>query len=202
MDSFQDELKEKVQKYEDVGKIAKKVIYYSKHSIMALHRGELNAAKSKIVQMDAKLKKLKQILNDHPGLSSNLVKVAYQEYAEAHIYHSLILTGSFPDPKKLMVPIIHFILGLADTIGEMRRRSLNCLLDGHLKQAKRWLTFMEEIYGQLITLDDAYVLAPELRRKCDIGRRVIEATLSDVLMASRRQSLQNTIERLEKRIAS
>jgi len=201
LNSFQDELKEKTQKYEDVGKIAKKVIHYSKHSIMALHRGDLDDAKAKIALMDTKLEELKQILNNHPDLSSNLVKVAYQEYTEAHIYHSLVLKGNFPTPEKLMVPSIHFILGLADTIGELRRRSLNCLLDGRLKQAKRWLTFMEEIYRQLIVLEDAYVLAPELRRKCDIGRRVIESTLSDIVLASRRQSLQNTIEHLDKRLA-
>jgi predicted translin family RNA/ssDNA-binding protein len=59
---------------------------------------------------------------------------------------------------------------------------------------------MEEMYNELIALEDAYVIAPELRRKCDIARRIIESTLGDVLLESRRQNLQYAIERLEKKI--
>ena len=59
---------------------------------------------------------------------------------------------------------------------------------------------MKEIYGELISLEKAYVLARELRRKCDIARRIIDATLADVMMEARSSSLQKTVERLDEKI--
>jgi predicted translin family RNA/ssDNA-binding protein len=47
-------------------------------------------------------------------------------------------------------------------------------------------------------MDDVYFLIPGLRRKCDIARRIIEATRGDVTLDSRRSSLENAIERLAK----
>ncbi len=56
------------------------------------------------------------------------------------------------------------------------------------------------MYNELIALEDAYAVTPELRRKCDIARRIIESTLGDVLLESRRQNLQSAIERLERKL--
>jgi predicted translin family RNA/ssDNA-binding protein len=59
---------------------------------------------------------------------------------------------------------------------------------------------MEEMYNELIALEDAYAVASELRRKCDIARRIIESTVGDVLLESRRQNLQSAIQRLEQKL--
>jgi translin len=199
--SFQDELKKKVQQQEAVGTIARKVIYFSKHSIMAIHRDALAEAKIKVKLMGEKRQQLDRLLEMNPTFTSNLVRVAYQEYVEAQVLISLVEFGQFPNPQTLHVTAIAYILGLADAIGELRRRTLNCLLAGKLSKAEQWLRFMEEMYNELIALEDAYVLAPELRRKCDIARRIIESTLGDVLLESRRQNLQSALERLEKKLS-
>jgi predicted translin family RNA/ssDNA-binding protein len=46
-------------------------------------------------------------------------------------------------------------------------------------------------------MDDAYMLVKGLRRKCDIARRIIEATRGDVTIEVRRSSLETSIKRLE-----
>jgi len=198
--SFQDELKKKVQQQEAIGTIARKVIYYSKHSIMAIHRDSLTEAKTKIKLMEECRQQLDNLLQDNPSLTSNFVQVAYQEYVEAHVVLSLVEHGHYPQPHTLHIDAVAYILGLADAIGELRRRTLNSLLVGKLSEAEQWLRFMEEMYNELIALEDAYAVAPELRRKCDIARRIIESTVGDVLLESRRQNLQSAIERLERKL--
>lgn len=198
--SFQDELKLKVQQQEAIRKIARKVIFYSKHSIMAIHRDSLAEAKIKVKLMEEQRQQLDHLLKLNPALTSNLIQVAYQEYVEAHVILSLVEHGHYPQPQALQINGVAYILGLADAIGELRRRTLNGLLAGKLSEAEQWLRLMEEMYDELIALEDAYVLAPELRRKCDIARRIIESTLGDVLLESRRQNLQSALERLEKRL--
>jgi predicted translin family RNA/ssDNA-binding protein len=46
-------------------------------------------------------------------------------------------------------------------------------------------------------MDEAYMLVPGLRRKCDIARRIIEATRGDITQEVRRKVLENHLKRLE-----
>ena len=200
IDQFQGELDEKAEVHEEIVSVTRKLIFYSKHGIMAIHRGDMAEAKAKIGQMEQMRRRLDEILDRHRDAYTGFVGVAFQEYAEAHILLSMIEGERYPDPRELQIPAISYVLGLADSVGEFRRRALNCLLEGNLREAERCLTIMNEIYGELISLEKAYVLASELRRKCDIARRVIEATIGDVLMEARRNALQKTIEHLEERL--
>ena len=200
IDNFQGELDEKAKVHEEIAVVTRKLIFYSKHGIMAIHRGDVAEAKSKIEQMELMRKRLDAILDLHRDAYTGSVRVAIQEYAEAHILLSLVEQKHYPDPSELKISAISYILGLADSVGEFRRRALNCLLEGNLGEAERCLNIMKEIYGELISLEKAYVLARELRRKCDIARRIIDATLADVMMEARSSSLQKTVERLDEKI--
>ena len=60
---------------------------------------------------------------------------------------------------------------------------------------------MENIYLELISLEGAYRLIPELRRKCDIARRLIELTMGELSTETRRRSLEKAIYCLEKKIS-
>ena len=57
---------------------------------------------------------------------------------------------------------------------------------------------MEEIFDELIAMDDAYMLVPGLRRKCDVARHVIETTRGEITIEARRASLERSIRKLEK----
>ncbi len=200
LDRFQGELDEKAEVHEEIVSVTRKLVFYSKHGIMALHRGDIEEAKAKIGQMEQMRRRLDEILDHHRDAYTGFVGVAFQEYAEAHILLSMVEGNQYPDPRDLQIPAIAYILGLADSVGEFRRRVLNSLLEGNVQEAERCLGIMNEIYGELIALEKAYVLASELRRKCDVARRVIEATIGDVLMEGRSKALQQTIEQLEERL--
>jgi translin len=57
---------------------------------------------------------------------------------------------------------------------------------------------MDEIYVELMALDEAYMLVPGLRRKSDVARRIIEATRGDITQEVRRKSLEDYLRRFEK----
>jgi predicted translin family RNA/ssDNA-binding protein len=57
---------------------------------------------------------------------------------------------------------------------------------------------MDEIYIELMAMDEAYMLVPGLRRKCDVARRIIESTRGDVTQEVRRKSLENYLKRFER----
>ena len=65
-------------------------------------------------------------------------------------------------PVAICVPSIDYALGLADVIGEYRRLALDNLRDGEVKKAEECLEVMDQIFIQLLALDEAYMLVPGL----------------------------------------
>jgi len=96
------------------------------------------------------------------------------------------------------VPAVDYVLGLADVVGEFRRVVLDALREGDVKKGEKCLEIMDEIYVELMALDEAYMLVPGLRRKCDIARRIIETTRGDITQEVRRTALENYLQRFEK----
>jgi translin len=59
---------------------------------------------------------------------------------------------------------------------------------------------MEQIYSELTSLDDAYIIVNGLRRKTDVARRLIEITRGDITIEVRRNELENTISKLHNQL--
>ena len=78
------------------------------------------------------------------------------------------------------MPSVDYVLGLADVIGEYRRLALDNLREGEVKKGEECLEIMDQVFIQLLALDEAYMLVPGLRHKSDAARRIIEATRGDV----------------------
>jgi translin len=127
-----------------------------------------------------------------------LVDAAFQEYAEAQTLLSLVERNRFVNPDEINVNSVAFVLGLADVIGELRRRALDSLRKEDVKTAEDCLHVMEEIYVELMSMDEAYMLVPGLRRKSDVARHVIESTRGDITIEARRSSLEQCMKSLEK----
>jgi translin len=129
---------------------------------------------------------------------SGLFNAALQEYSEANILLKLIEEQRFVTPEEINVPSVDYVLGLADVIGEYRRLALDALREGDLKKGEACLQMMDKIYTELMAMDEAYMLVPGLRRKCDVDRRIIEATRGDITQEVRRSALKQSLRGLEK----
>jgi len=126
-----------------------------------------------------------------------MFNAALQEYAEANIFQGLIHESRFVTPDEIKVPSVDYVLGLADVIGEYRRLVLDVLREGDAEKGEKCLQTMDEIYIELMAMDEAYMFVPGLRRKCDVARRIIETTRGDITQEVRRKSLENYLKQFE-----
>jgi translin len=184
---------------ENIQKNMRKTIRFSKQAILRIH--QKNFPKSKVLLREAKenIAQLQTIAIKHPEIIfSGMYIAVLQEYCEANILLDLIQEKKIITPRELNVPYSEYILGLADVIGEFRRLSLDALREDYVEKGEKYLIVMEEIYLELQAMDEAYMLVPGLRRKCDVARKIIEITRGDITQAVRQKALENYLKRLEK----
>ena len=148
-----------------------------------------------------KYKELKTSMRSYPELYySTMIENYIQEYAEATIMLALIKNNldvsKLPDPDKLGIPYITYLMGLGDVIGEFRRCCLDALRNQQLSEATRCLDTMEELYEIIINLNYPDKVLP-LRRKQDIARALIEKTRSELVFAMSENNLVENISELK-----
>ncbi len=194
-----------VEAYElraDVQKAARRLIKKAKRAIFAAHKGQVEEARKLLGEARAELAKLRAFLLQRPDVAGlGILNPAYQELAEAEVFTALISGAQPPTPEELQVPYDQYLLALGDVIGELRRCALEALKAGRLEEAEGRLALMEELYMELISLDEAQAVLSELRHKCDVARRLIEATRSEIALEARRESLRRALEELRKALA-
>jgi translin len=177
----------------------RKATSLSKQAILLIHQKRLKEAEKLIEKATEIITKLKKASVSYPEIiHSGLFSAALQEYSEANIFLKLVEESRFISPKDIGVPSIDYVLGLADVIGEYRRMTLDALREGEVEKSEKCLQVMDEIYVELSAMDEAYMLVPGLRRKCDGARKIIEATRGDVTQEIRRASLEKHLKRFER----
>jgi translin len=177
----------------------RKVTSLSKQAILFIHQKRNQEAIKLLEKAKEIIARLNAIAKEHPEIiHSGLYDIALQEYSEANIFLTLVEESRFITPAEINVPSTDYVLGLADVIGEYRRLALDALREGDSKKSEECLQIMDEIYTELMAMDEAYMLVPGLRRKCDVARKIIETTRGDVTHEVRRQSLEKFMKRFER----
>jgi translin len=192
------ELREKEKMRENLQKDMRKTTSLSKQAILLIHQKRLKEAKKLIETAKAIISKLNNASATYPNIVySGLYNAALQEFSEANIFLNLIEEARFITPKEINVPSVDYVLGLADVIGEYRRLALDALREGDVEKSEACLQIMDEVYIELMAMDEAYMLVPGLRRKCDVARKIIETTRGDITQEVRRKSLEKYLRRFE-----
>jgi translin len=163
-----------------------------------MHQKKYEKARISIENAKEVISELQNSAKEYPQIIySGMFNVALQEYAEANIFQGLLQESRFVMPEEINVPAVDYVLGLADVIGECRRLVLDELREGGAEKAEKHLQTMDKIYIELMGMDEAYMLVPGLRRKCDVARRIIETTRGDITQEVRRKSLENYLKQFE-----
>jgi translin len=144
---------------------------------------------------------LRDNLGDYPDLFyAGYTQDAFKEYAEAALVYALINDNDFPDPEDLLLEPATYLQGLAEAVGELRRRILDLLLKDNAPEAERLLGEMDDIYAILVTMDYPDAITGGLRRLTDVARGIIERTRGDFTLSLRQERLENSIRELETRL--
>ena len=196
---IQEELQKREKVHDEVQRDMRRATRLSKQAILFTHQARFKEAKKLLKEATELFGKLHTVAETYQDmLCSGLVNAAHQEYAEAQTLLALVEESRFVSPEEINVPSIDYVLGLADVIGELRRRALDSLRVGEVKIAEECLHLMEDIYVELMAMDEAYMLVPGLRRKSDVARHLIETTRGDITIEARRNSLEKCMKDLEK----
>lgn len=192
------ELTQKEKLREESHESMRKATSLSKRAILLSHQKRTTEVKDHLEKAKELIMKLQEQAEKHPDVVyGGMFSAALQEYAEANIFVKLIEENRFVTPKEINVPSVEYVLGLADVVGEYRRLALDALREGNVKKGERCLEIMDEIFAELLDLDEAYILVPGLRRKSDVARRIMEATRGDITQEVRRKSLEDYLRRFE-----
>lgn len=170
------------------------------HTIRAIHRSESQSAHELLSEAHQLVQQIQQDLADFPDLYfAGYTQDAIKEFSEASSTCAIIENSTLPTPEDLGIEYNTYINGLAECIGELRRRCLDILRQGYSEDAERLLAAMDDIYDFLVTMDYPDAVTNGLRRQTDLVRGIIERTRADLTMSLREQHLQEALLKFEKR---
>jgi translin len=171
------------------------------NAIRAVHRDEYDLADENLAQARLLVNSLQSDLAQFADLYfSGYTQDALKEYAEASIVYALVRDLPLPTPEALSVEYATYLQGMAEAVGELRRRCLDLLRLGHSQDAERLLSHMDDIYTVLVTMDYPDAITGGLRRLTDIARSVTERTRGDMTISRRQEQLERSLQRLEDRL--
>src|SRR5512146_1781543 len=166
-------------------------------AIRAVHRDDKEAMEASLAEAQNLADKLREDLKRHPDLFfAGYTQDALKEFVEANVTCALIQNQPLQTPEELGVEDATYLNGLAEVVGELRRRTLDILRSGYSQEAERLLGHMDEIYSVLVTMDYPDAITSGLRRQTDLARSIIEKTRGDVTFSLRGQHLAEAIKNL------
>jgi translin len=166
-------------------------------SIRAVHRNDKEALGSQLAEARMLADKLRADLVNFPDLYfAGYTQDSLKEFVEASVTCALIQNEPLLTPEELRVEDSTYLNGLAEVVGELRRRILDILRSGYSAEAERLLGYMDEIYSVLVTMDYPDAITGGLRRQTDVARGIIEKTRGDVTVSLRGEHLTQAIKKL------
>ncbi len=166
-------------------------------AIRAVHRSEPETMQRHLEEARSLADALRVNLADHPDIFyAGYTQDALKEYVEANVTCALIRSLPLHTPQDLGVEDATYLNGLAEVIGELRRRTLDILRHGYSAEVERLLGIMDEIFSVLVTMDYPDAITNGLRRQTDVARNIIEKTRGDITFSLRGEHLERAIGRL------
>lgn len=160
---------------------SRKIIRKTKTAIHGIHVGARDP--ELIDEISSDLAGLVSSLRRHPGLIFGTdVQGAMSEFAETVIYDRVLDGKEIPTYDDLEITPAAWLLGLADSIGELRRDMLTALIKDDLDKATRIFGSIEILTDALMEFDIKDTVVP-IRRKQDIARGILDRSRSDLATA-------------------
>lgn len=180
---------------------ARRSIRASANAIRAVHRGEQALAAELIESSRGALDEGIAAVAGHPDVRfAGYLQDAEKEYAEAVVTRALVTGDPLPGPDEIGVADAPYLNGVAEAIGEGRRRILDLLRVGELERGQAMLTRLEDLYGVLVTIDYPDAVTLNLRRSTDVARSLIEKTRGDLAIASMQRGIERALDEHARRL--
>ncbi len=176
--------------------MCREVIRYCSLAIRAVHRQEFDQAQELLSSARNLLNEVARALIDGGELHTGFVRDAQKEFAEGSIVFALVTGKPPPGPDELDIDSAAYLNGLGEAAGELRRYLLDSMRKGDLSRGEELLSYMDDIYNVLVTIDFPDAITGGLRRTTDMVRGVLERTRSDLTLVIRQNELEQRLQKL------
>lgn len=171
------------------------------NSIRATHRHDIEGARALITQAGALIAEMEQDLQEHRDIYyAGFVQDAQKEYAEAATFAALSQHQPLPTPGELSIGHAAYLNGISEAIGELRRFVLDQLRRGNVEDCEIFLSYMDDIYAVLTTVDFPDAITSGLRRSTDAARGILERTRGDLTSSVVQLQLQHSMRALQENL--
>jgi len=188
-----------LERRDKVLKESRDVISACSRAIISVHTGKMKEAEKE----QAAAKSLLASLKRSSGTSAARYLVSPEaEYVEASAVIALAKGREVPSMESLGASPEAYLLGLLDTVGELKRLVLDSILKRKLSQARRYFGVMEELYSLCSPLAVFDHVVNGARRKIDVARMLVEDTRGLLAEEMGRESVSASMARLEKKLGN
>lgn len=195
--SMESRFSAQLEKRDRVLKETRDVISACSRSIIDVHTGKPKEAEKELSKARSLLRSLKGASD---GSVSRYLISPEAEFVEASAVIALAKGKSVPSMESLGASPEAYLLGLLDTVGELKRLVLDSILQRKLAKAKRYFAVMEELYSMCSPLAVFDHVVNGARRKIDVARMLVEDTRGLLAEEMGREAVNNSMAHLEKRL--
>ncbi|MDG6985860.1 MAG: RNA-binding protein [Nitrososphaerota archaeon] len=190
---------EQLSRRDRVIKDSRDVIAASSRAIIDVHTGKLKEGERELEKAKALLRGLK---TSSDSSVSRYIVSPETEVVEASTIISLAKGKPIPSMEALGASPEAYLLGLLDSVGELKRLVLDSILQRKLSKAKKYFETMEALYSICSPLAVFDHVANGARRKIDVARMLVEDTRGLLAEEIGRDSISASMARLEKKLKS
>src|SRR5919197_5564901 len=198
LEEINEKLKDVQDRREKLIKGTRDVVMLCSKSIVAMHHGQLEDAKSKIDQAKVMLEEFRKYARQD---LYRYIAVAEQELVEAYALRAVVDYKPMPSMKELDVTGESYLTGLLDCVGEIKRLVYDRMRSGNEEDAEKLFEKMEEIYNAIYPFAVYDNIVSGLRKKLDVARILIEDIRATVTEESRRKALIEAVGNFQKKVS-
>lgn len=157
--------------------LTREIVRESARAIRAIHTRELEECRLAVAGLEGKIAQMKKI---DEGFQRNSDS-SYQEYAEIRSLFAILERKDVPSSEELGIPLVPYLNGVADCVGELRRAIQISIKEGKKDDAEYYFGRMNDLYDNLMLLKFSSSLIGNLKRKQDVARGQLEQARSEML---------------------
>ncbi len=187
-------LRDVMERRERVLKNSRDSISYCSKAIVHIHTGKLKEARAEILEARKVLDQLRREVGGG-GLSRYLI-TPEGEYVEAMTIEAIVSRKPLPKFSALDVSPEGYLMGLLDSIGEVKRLLLDSIMHAEIDKARGYFETMEGLYTILAPFAAFDNVVSGVRRKIDVARMLTEDVRGIMAEEARREALVRSMSEL------
>ncbi|MFH1412589.1 MAG: hypothetical protein ABIG10_00980 [bacterium] len=129
------------------------ILHDSKRTIFAIHKPDLETAKSSLENIENRIKKLQKNFGYNRLIEEGAYQAAVEEYVEAKTFYWTTKKQNIKKIIKIKLSTTAYLGGISDLTGELLRQAINAAAQNNLELVKNNHKIINDILNHLVNFD-------------------------------------------------